>query len=71
MSSDRSRQLVSLIQRSKAILNTAIPASAARLAAGSVTPRRRRASARAEASVASLISSRSCNSELATMTVWR
>jgi hypothetical protein len=57
MSCDKSRWLVSLIQRSNAILKTAIPASAARLAAGSVTPCRRNAAASAEASDASLISS--------------
>ena len=71
MSCDRSRWLVSLTQRSNAILKTAIPASAVRLAAGSVTPRRRNASASAEASDASLISSRSCSSALAAMMAWR
>ena len=44
---------------SKAILKTAMPASAARLAAGSVTPRWRNAPPSAAASDASLISSRS------------
>ena len=71
MSCGRSRWLVSLIQRSNAILKTAIPASAARLAAGSVTPRRRSASASAAASDASLISSRSWSSAFAAMTAWR
>jgi nucleoside-diphosphate-sugar epimerase len=44
----KDRPLVSLIQRSNAILKTVIPASAARLAVGSLTPRRRRAPASAE-----------------------
>jgi hypothetical protein len=56
------------IQRSNAILKTAIPASAVRPAAGSVTPRRRSASASAEASAASLISSRSRSVAFASMT---
>ena len=49
----------SLIQRPNAILKTAIPASAAKPAAGSATPRSRSASATAEPSAASLSSSRS------------
>jgi hypothetical protein len=57
MGCDKSRLLVSLIQPSSAILKTAIPAQAARLAAGSLTPRRRQGIA--EASDASLINSRS------------
>jgi len=52
-------------------LKTAIPASAVRLAARSLTPRRRNASAIAEASDASLISSRSRSSAFAAMTAWR
>ena len=67
MSSGRSRWLVSWTQRSNAILKTAIPASAVRLAAGSLTPRRRSVSAVAEASDASLISSRSWSSVFAAM----
>jgi hypothetical protein len=70
--SDQSRQVslvVSLIQRSNAILKTAIPASAVRLAAGSLTPHRRSVSAIAEARAASLISSRSRSSAFAAMTV--
>jgi len=55
----KSAGLVSLIQRANAILKTATPASAARLAAGSLTPRRRSAPASAAAKDASLISSRS------------
>ena len=51
--------VVPLIKRSNAILKTAIPASAVRLAAGSVTPRRRNVSASAADNAASLISSRS------------
>ena len=57
--------------RSKAILKTAMPASAVRLAAGSATPRWRSASAIAAASDASLISSRSWRSGWAAMTAWR
>ena len=49
----------SATQRSKATRNTAMPASAARLASGSVTPRRRSPSASAVARDAILISSRS------------
>src|ERR1035437_8376855 len=49
MSCGKSAWLVSLIQRSNAILKTAIPASAARLAAGSVTPRWRNVPASAGA----------------------
>ncbi len=71
MSCGRSCWLVWLIQRSNAILKTAIPASAARLAAGSLTPRRRSVPASAEARDASLISSRSCSSAFAAMTAWR
>ena len=71
MSSGRSRRFVSLTQRSTATLKTAIPASAASVAAGPVAPRRRSASVSAEASDASLISSRSRSSALAAMTVWR
>ena len=59
MSCGRSRWPVSFCQRSIAILKTAIPISAARLAAGSVTPRWRSASASAADKDASLISSRS------------
>ena len=50
-----------------AILNNEIPPSAANVAAGSGTPRRRSASANAEASVASFISSRSRSSAFAAM----
>ncbi len=57
--------------RSKAILKMAMPASAARLAAGSATPRRRNASATADASDASLISSRSWSSGFSAMIAWR
>ena len=71
ISCGKSRSLLSSTQRSNATLNTAIPASAVRLAAGSVTPRRRSASASAEASDASLISSRSRSSAFAAMTAWR
>jgi hypothetical protein len=48
-------------------LKTAIPASLARLAAGSVTPRRRRAAAMSVARDASLINSRSWSSGWAAM----
>jgi hypothetical protein len=68
MSCGKSAWLVSVIQRSNPILKTAIPASAARLAAGSATPRWRSAPASAEASDASLISSRSRSSAFAAMT---
>jgi len=61
----------SMTQRSNATLKTAIPASAVRLAAGSLTPRWRSVAAIAEASVASLISSRSRSSGLALMIAWR
>ena len=71
MSWGRSRRFVSLTQRSTATLKTAIPASAVSVAAGPVAPRRRSASVSAEASDASLISSRSRSSALAAMTVWR
>ena len=71
MSRDKSRWSVSLTQRSNAILKTAIPAPALRLAAGSLTPRRRSVSAIAEASDASLINSRSCSSVFAVMMLWR
>jgi len=56
MSCEKLRWPGSLIQRPNAILNTATPASAVRLAAGSLTPRSRNAPASAEASEASLIS---------------
>src|ERR1700730_3391969 len=71
MSCGKSAWLASLTQSSNAILKTAIPASAARLAAGSLTPRWRNVPASAEASEASLISSRSCRSTFAAMTAWR
>jgi hypothetical protein len=59
---------VSLTQRSNATLNATIPASAARLAVSSPTPRPRSTSAMVDAS---LISSRSRSSALASMTAWR
>ncbi len=59
MSCGNSARPVPVTQRSKPILKTAIPASAVRLAAGSLTPRPRNAPASAAASDASLISSRS------------
>jgi len=71
MSCGKFRWLASSTQRSNAALKTAIPTSAARLAAGPLTPRRRNASASAEASDASLINSRSRSSVLAAMTAWR
>jgi hypothetical protein len=67
MSWVRSGPAGSAIQRSKAILKTAIPASAVSDAAGSPTPRRRSASATAAATTASLISSRSRSSGWAAM----
>jgi hypothetical protein len=63
--------LRSSIQRSNATRKTAIPASAVRLAAGYLTPRRRNAAASAPASDASLISSRSWSSGFAAMMAWR
>src|SRR6202020_734588 len=63
--------LVFSTQRANATLKTATAPSAVRLAAGSSTPRRRRASARAVESDASLISSRSRSSGLAAMMAWR
>jgi len=59
MSRGKSCWSVSVVQCSNAILKTTIPASAVRLAAGSSTPRWRNESASAEASDASLMSSRS------------
>ena len=67
MSWSRSGPAGSAIQRSKAILKTAIPASAVSDAAGSPTPRPRSASATAAATTASLISSRSRSSGWAAM----
>ena len=58
-------------QRWKATRKTATPASAARLAPGSGTPRRRSAPASAMARFASLISSRSRSSGVAAMMAWR
>lgn len=54
MSCRQSCWLVSSIQRSNPILRTAIPASAVRLAAGSVTPRRRSVSAKCRKNVRSV-----------------
>ena len=71
MSWGRDGSPASFTQRPKAILKTAIPASAVRLAAGSRTPRRRNVSASAADHEASLISSRSRSSAFATMTAWR
>src|ERR1700722_5971523 len=65
---DRSRSSASSIQRSNETLKTAIPACAARLAAGSGTPRWRSASVVVDANVASLISSRSWRPALAAIT---
>jgi hypothetical protein len=61
----------SLSQRARATLNTAIPVSAARFAAGSGIPRSRSAPDMAAASSASLISSRSRSSGFADMIVSR
>ena len=67
MSRARSGPSGSAIQPAKAILKTARPASAVSEAAGSLTPRRRSASATAAATVASLTSSRSRRSGWAAM----
>ena len=61
----KSRSLSSSSQRSNALFRTETPASAARRAAGSSTPRRRKTSVMSEASLANLMTSRSRRAGLA------
>ena len=71
MTSGSGRATPSSSHRAKATLSTAIPVSAARVAAGSATPRSCSAAAIAVPTRASLISSRSCRSGCASMMTWR